>query len=281
MTGLNFVFLIFDLDQVKSFGGSGRTGSAAVARLKNFRHRERCDASLPDEEKSTHQVANHVVKESVASNDVEQLVGVVFESRLGNSADVRDLGLFPGGIGDAHRAVGIDGCEGGEVVPSDDKGGSLLHGLLVQWVRMVGNVAGQEGRNNIAAPYPIVVTLASRGVPRMEAYLDFIDCQDSNGGGKAVIEHGAKVGDRYGTAGFKTYDLRQCMNARIGASGALWQKLFPREALDHRCQRALNGGPAGLDLPSVEGGAVIGERKFERSCVQGIPRLLSFMCKVK
>ena len=160
-------------------------------------------------------------------------------------------------------AVGIDGGKGGEVVFTGDQGGGLLHGCLIQRIGMVGDVAGEKGRNDIAAPDAVVIALGAGGVAGMEAFGHLLDGEDSDGGGKAVIEHDADVGGGNGAGGLKGCDLGERVHAGVGASGALGQKLFSGEALDGVGESSLDGGLAGLDLPAVKGGAVIGEGEFE------------------
>ena len=82
-------------------------------------------------------------------------------------------------------------------------------------------------------------------------------------GGKAVVEHDAEVGGGNGAGGLKGCDLGEGVNAGVGASGALGQELFSGEALDGFGESSLDGGLAGLDLPAVKGGAVVGEGEFE------------------
>jgi hypothetical protein len=73
------------------------------------------------------------------------------------------------------------------------------------------------------------------------------------------------------------------MDAGVGASGALGQKLLSGEALDGLRQGTLDGGLAGLDLPAVKGGAIIGEGEFEGSRGHGFDtsRILGLIgCRV-
>ena len=63
----------------------------------------------------------------------------------------------------------------------------------------------------------------------------------------------------------KTGDLGQCVNAGIGAAGALGQGSFAGDAAECRLQFALNGRLAGLDLPAAEVGAVVGQSQLPGS----------------
>lgn len=146
---------------------------------------------------------------------------------------------------------------------SDDEGCGLLHDGLIQRIWVVGDVTSEKGRNHMAAPDAVVIALASGRVAGVEAVGHFIDGEDSNGGGEAVVEHGAKVGDWDRAGGLEGCDLSESVDSGVGAARALRQELFSGEALDDSGERALDGGLAGLDLPAVEGGAIIGESEFE------------------
>ena len=207
------------------------------------------------------------MEESAAANDVEQFVGMTLEARLVDGADVGGVhrGLIgrSAGFGKTEGAVGIDGGERGEVVLSGDERGGLLHGGFVEWIGMVGDVAGEKWRNDIAAPDAVVIALGAGRVAGMEAFGHFLDGEDADGGGETVIEHDAEVGGGNGAGGLKGRDLGERVDSGVGASGALGQKLLSGEALDGGGQGALDGRLAGLDLPAVEGRAVIGESEFE------------------
>ena len=143
-----------------------------------------------------------------------------------------------------------------------DEGGGLLHGVFIERIGVVGDVAGEEGRNDVAAPDAVVIALGAGGVAGVEIVGHFFDGEDSDGGGKTVVEHDADVGGGNGAGGVKGCDLGERVDAGIGASRALGQELFSGEALDGVGESSLDGGLAGLDLPAVEGGAVVGEGEF-------------------
>ena len=64
-----------------------------------------------------------------------------------------------------------------------------------------------------------------------------------------------------GNRGFEAEggDLRECVDAGVGAAGALGKTVFAGDMGDAAGERALDGGEAGLDLPAVKCGAVVGE----------------------
>ena len=258
--------LILHLDEVETFGGCGGTGGAAVPGGKNGGDVRRGDGSLAYQQESADEVADHVVEESVAANDIEEFVGVALEAGLVDDADVGGAALVVcGGFGfsKAEGAVGIDGGEGREVVFSSDEGGGLLHGVLIERIGVVGDVAGDEGRNDIATPDAVVIALGNGRVAGVESFGHFIHGKDADGGGKTVIEHNAEVGGGDIAGGLESCDLGESVDSGIRTARTLGKECFSGEALDGRGKGALDGGLAGLNLPSVEGRAVIGESEFE------------------
>ena len=272
------VALVLDFDEVEALGRSGGTGGAAVAGFEDGEDVGGGDAALADEEEGSDKVADHVVEEAAAANDVDEFFGAALEVRLVDGADVGGAaeigGVFTApGLGEAEGAFGIDGGKGGEIVDSGDESGSLLHGVLIQGIGVVSDVTGKKGRNYVAAPDAVVIALGEGGVAGVEFRGHLIGGEDADGGGKTVIEDDAEVCDRNGAGGLKGRDLGEGMDAGVGASGALGQKLLSGEALDGLRQGTLDGGLAGLDLPAVKGGAIIGEGEFESARVHGVTGL--------
>jgi hypothetical protein len=54
-------------------------------------------------------------------------------------------------------------------------------------------------------------------------------------------------------------DLAKSMDTCVGATGALGQDALAGDAVKSIAQSALDGGQAGLDLPAMIGGSVVGE----------------------
>jgi hypothetical protein len=127
---------------------------------------------------------------------------------------------------------------------------------------VVSHVAGKKGWNHIASPDTVVVALGAGGVAGVEVFGHFIHGEYPDGGGETIIEHNAKIRGRDRAFSLEGYDLGEGVDSSVRASGALRQQLLPCQALYGAGQGALNGRLAGLNLPSVEGRAVIGEREF-------------------
>ncbi len=72
------------------------------------------------------------------------------------------------------------------------------------------------------------------------------------------MEVGGWDGDGEGEGG----DLGERVDAGVGSARALREDRLTGDVVDGLGERALDGGQARLDLPAVEGGAVVGESGF-------------------
>ena len=68
-----------------------------------------------------------------------------------------------------------------------------------------------------------------------------------------------KIGGGDGDGERKGGNLREGVNAGVGAAGTLGENGFAGDAMDGLGECALDGGEVGLHLPAVVGGSVVGE----------------------
>jgi hypothetical protein len=87
--------------------------------------------------------------------------------------------------------------------------------------------------------------------------------KNADGARKYVIQSANQIVDRNGRISHHGGDLSECVDAGVGAAGALRQRFFAGEVFESGHQSPLNGQSVGLDLPSGEIMAVIREREFE------------------
>ena len=85
---------------------------------------------------------------------------------------------------------------------------------------------------------------------------------DTNRWGEGAIERAEQVLGRNGSAESEASDLGQGVDAGVGAARALGQWRFSRDAAERSLQLALDGREAGLHLPALKVGAVVGEGKL-------------------
>ena len=159
--------------------------------------------------------------------------------------------------------VGIDGCKRCEIVLAHNERGGLLHGVFIERIGMVRDIAREERRYDIAAPDTVVIRLAARRVAGMKIGAHLLDGEDADRGRQAVVEDDTKIGRWDGARSLKGGDLGESVHSGVGASRALGQQPLAGEAFDGLGQRSLNGGLAGLHLPAVVGGTIVGESEFE------------------
>ena len=93
----------------------------------------------------------------------------------------------------------------------------------------------------------------------VEVWRNRLDGEDADAGREAAVEGAVEVGCGDGCSEGEGGDLGEGVDAGVGAAGALGEDAFAGDAVDGVGERALDGGQAGLDLPAVEGGAVVGE----------------------
>jgi hypothetical protein len=128
------------------------------------------------------------------------------------------------------------------------------------------DVGGEHGRADAsvvaAGKDAVFVCFSPRAVAGVEVFGDSFDREDANARGQGVVEGTIKIrrgdGDGEGEGGH----LTEGVDAGVGAAGALRENSFAAHALDCLRQSALDSGEAGLDLPTVVGGAVVGQDEF-------------------
>src|SRR4051812_19584934 len=80
--------LVLNAYKKKSAGGGGGCGGGAVAQFKNASNVWDGEAAFADHEKCSNQIADHVVKKSVAADGVNQFVALALPLGMKDGADV-------------------------------------------------------------------------------------------------------------------------------------------------------------------------------------------------
>ena len=93
----------------------------------------------------------------------------------------------------------------------------------------------------------------------------FFAIEDTDGGREFGVERGNPVGGvhREVSGGVEVSDLAEGVDARVGASGTVETDRFFGDFLEGFFDEFLNGDAVGLDLPTSEGSAFIGDGEFE------------------
>ena len=153
--------------------------------------------------------------------------------------------------------------ERSEVVPPDKSLSGLAHRRLVKRVRMMVDVAGNEGRADSVPPDPILVEFAASRVAGVELPGCLFERDNPNRFREQAVHRTEEITGGNGVGERERSNLAQRMNTGVGPSGALH---IDRDAFDlgeRVLQDALNGGAIRLDLPAVEVRAIVCESRFE------------------
>src|SRR5579884_2320834 len=175
----------------------------------------------------------------------------------------------------AFLVVGRWRRKGREVVPALKLACGLLHRRLVQWEGVVQNIAMEEGRKNGRSINPIKIRFTESLPARMKLRLHLFGLHNPNRGRQQCVQCPLKRTRGEPGSRMEMGDLSQGMHARIGAAGSVDDHALARDALQNVSQGSLNRRAPGLDLPAVEVGSIVGQRKSDvlhGSC--GPPRLV-------
>ena len=143
--------------------------------------------------------------------------------------------------------------------------GGLGHGGFVERARIVERALVFEWREDLAAPDAVAVGF-SLGLPAsVEIGADFFRGDDADCGRKEGVQGALEFGGRESGLRFEMGDLSEGVDAGIGAACAVDEDFFLGDLAGGFGDGALNGRLARLDLPAVEGGAVVGNGEFEEA----------------
>ncbi len=197
--------LVFDLDEEEAGGGSGGTGGGAVAGSEDSWDGVGGATAPAGFDEGSDEVADHVMKEAVAGDAVDEQTFDFVPSGLVDGAGggrggvvgtrVRRSGRgAPVLVVGAGGEIGVDCGEGGEVMRAENVGGGLLEGSEVEEERAVPDVRGEHGGTDAAAGVDaVLVSFAKGAVAGVEAGGSVFDGEDANAGREGVIEGAVEV----------------------------------------------------------------------------------------
>ena len=153
---------------------------------------------------------------------------------------------------------------------AEDVGGGLLKDGEIERVAARPDIGGEHGRADasgidvvpVAGEDSVLVGFAQGAVAGVEVVWDEFGGEYADGWRERAVEGAEEVGWRDGGVEGKADDLAEGVDAGVGASGALREDGFPGDVADGFGESALDGWERRLDLPAVEGGAVVGEDEF-------------------
>ena len=108
----------------------------------------------------------------------------------------------------------------------------------------------------------VLVRFGNCGVAGVEIGAGRLCREHADAGGKATIEGQLESIGRDGSTQGKRSDLAESVDTGVGSARSLRQHALSDGTLNGIGECALNGRKAGLNLPAVECGAVVGEREL-------------------
>src|ERR1700722_4690627 len=257
--------------------GRVRAGFGAAAGGENARDLRKGELAASNVDHGSDEIAHHVVEEAVATDAVDDelavLGGALFPCRREDGADGRlrrhrgrfyflDLGFNE--IGFAVSEVGIGCGKAEEVVLAFKEARARLERIERKRPRAGVDVAGEEGRAEerrriCCAQDAVFVSFGDGGMARMKGALDSFGFGDADRWRKCAIDGAEQIAGRDGGAKSEACNLRERVDPGVGAAGALRERRFSRDAAERRLKLTLDGWKAGLHLPALEVGSVVGQ----------------------
>jgi len=154
-----------------------------------------------------------------------------------------------------------------EVVFAEEGGGCALQDFEVDAPGIGVDITSQERWANLLAgrfdgESAIFVCLGYGRVSRVKSFGNDARVENANGRGEGPIKGADKVGGWNSRMQLEACNLGEGVHAGVGAPGPLGEGGLAQDAIERRSQFALDGGVAGLNLPAVKVGAIVGEDEF-------------------
>ena len=165
--------------------------------------------------------------------------------------------------------IGIGGGEAAEIVFAEKGCGDGIQASEINRPGVRIDIAREKRRTDLVdsgldGENAVLVGFGDGGVAGVKCVGHDLRFEDADGSGQGAIEGANEIGGRDARLKGEAGDLGKRVHAGVGAAGALGQRRLADDAPESRLQFALDGGFAGLDLPAVEVGAVVGESQFPR-----------------
>jgi hypothetical protein len=157
-------------------------------------------------------------------------------------------------------------------VSADDVVGCLVEEGEVEGKMAVPDVGGKHGGTDsgrgvwgsrgAGGKDTVFVYFSAGGVACVEVFGGVVEGEDTDGGWEGTVEGDVEVGGGDGGVEGERGYLGEGVDAAVGASGALGEYGLSGDVVDGLGEGSLDSGKSGLDLPTMEGGAVVGEDGF-------------------
>ncbi len=162
-------------------------------------------------------------------------------------------------LGLALGIVHIGGGKGAEIVLAFEDAGEAGHASLVEGVGMMIHIRPLEGATNFLAEYPVLIGFGHGIEAWMKIGMHLPGGEYADGGRQQAVDGAPQIGQRDGVFDAERRHLPEGVYPGIGASAAGHVHRLALHAGDDFFQQALDGRQAGLHLPAVKRGAIVGE----------------------
>jgi hypothetical protein len=153
--------------------------------------------------------------------------------------------------------------KGAEIVCSNQVLGRCTHDIRIQRSREVPAEAGQAGRAHAPGADCVPIGFLRDITHDIEARSHGLALQDRDVSGQVIIEAQDKIIYAQGTEGLNDTYLALSMDTPVRTAGPLYMDRLPEERLGCITEAALDGLEAGLDLPAMVVGPIVGDSEFE------------------
>ena len=248
-------FLVIDLEQGQTVGGSTERRFLVGRGIDEVVEIILTKIALGSLDGRSGEKADHFIKEAISGEGQEIIAVDLLKIGTSDGADVVGvLGL-----------VAAIGGESAEVVLAEEPGKSFGEIFGIELPGEVPGAFGQKGRKNGLEAEVVGVGLGFSGKAGVEIVGDFLAFKNANCGGEFRIERRNPVEGIHGEmiGGVEMRNLAESVDAGVGAAGAVKADGFLGNFREGVFDELLNGFSIGLNLPTGERGAVVGDGEFE------------------
>ena len=235
---------------MKAAGGNARTCHTPVARFKKSRDGVWPEFPRPNIQERPHNSTNHVLEKSTAAYPEDPFFGIAPPHRFKHGPDT----VFH---------LGRGGAEGREVMGPFKVAAGRVHGSCVHRIREAVDIPAVKRTDDVLPPHTILIGLGDGGTARMKLQVRFFNFPHANLRRQERIDAPQNSIGIHRTARLDIGYLPLCMNTGVRPPGTRHINGMIEEFFEGSLQGPLHRREIGLDLPSVELGAIVCKGQLE------------------
>lgn len=217
-------------------GKTGRYGRSAYIPAAGF---DQCPDDVPD----------HMFEEATPANRINQRVPGARQLGAKDAANSGLLVIIPV----------IRSGKSREIVLAFEDPRGLDHGSFVERIWVMMHIPPLERRTHRRAEQSVLVGLGNRVEAGMKTGFGLDGIENPNRGRQQAVDGALQISHRDGIRNRESRDLRERVDAGIGAAGSGDMNRLSFHAADDLFEHALDRRETRLHLPSVEFGAVVSQ----------------------